>query len=666
MPLAAFAAGIAVAASDLPELTPAKRDRQLDELFKYLNPEAIGKEYADALKNGDREAAIRVVARYYRERPASPRYRTLTLKPADLKRADQAVRGEVSSVNIPWRFPGGRIDFLFDPTAIKGPRNHEWLWQLNRHGFWGNMAAAYSQSGKKEYAAAFNLQMRDWIAQTEPPEKWNGPGSAWRTIETGLRLMGSWPLAFEVFRKAPEVSDETLCLMLGSMHRQAVHVMEHKTGGNWLMMEMNGAYFFGTLYPEFKDAEAIRTQSSRILTAALRDQILPDGMQNELSPDYHAVTFNCAFGMYELGKMYQRTAEFPPDFAVLMEKAADAYLALATPGLTQPRTNDTYTKRTGDIVDSASRLFPGRREFRWVAEKRAGGEAPAGPTASRMLPYAGFIAMRSDWGPEAAYLCFDVGPLGAGHMHQDKLNINLYQGDEELIFDDGGGQYESSPTRQYGISAAGHNTVLVDGEGQNRPGPLKLKPGEKADAVWGAAPEYDYARAAYTDEFGPKRLKPATHTREVRFFKPDFFCVVDTLRSRDGEAHDYELLFQLDTLKLKPVPEFPGALRSEFGKKYDVLILPLLPDGLEVTTVSGQLKPRVAGWYVGRNDTALHPATTVSMKLAGRSDGRFATLLIPLRAGEELPTLNKRDGNCFELTWHGRTEVIKLDDLSVR
>ncbi len=647
------------ATAGLPELSLEKRNMHIDELTSFLDPSCFGEAYAAAVKNRDREAVIREVARYCRARPATPRFAELGKGTVQIDRADRAIRGEVTLVNIPWSFPDGRIDFLFDPTIAKGPRNHEWVWQLNRTDFWNHMAAAYAKTGDAKYAAAFNTQLRDWIARTDLPARWNDPGSAWRTIEAGLRLMGSWECAFEAFRKAPEFTDENLCLMLGSMHRQSAHLIKHKTQGNWLMMEMNGAYTFATLFPEFKDSAATRIEAARILAEALRRQILPDGMHDELSPDYHSVTYDCGSGMLTLAQQYNRVNELPADFAPLLERASEAYLAMATPRLTQPRTNDSYTMDTRILLRTASRLFPQRADFRWAASGRAEGKAPE--SASRFLPYAGFAVMRSGWDPDAAYLCFDVGPLGTNHQHQDKLNIQLYQGNEELLFDDGGGQYEISAMRKYGISAADHNTVLVDGEGQNRREPRKATAPIEAD--WISNQRFDYAKGVYNDEFGESRRKTATHTREVRFFKPDFFCVVDTLRSADGQPHDYELLFQLDTKNMSSVPEFPGAMRSNFGKKHDLLILPLLPENLQITSVSGQTEPRIAGWFVGRHDTTLHPASTVFMKKSGQKDVRFATLLIPFRQGEKLPELKKLADNRFELSWRGRTETIDLDKL---
>lgn len=310
------------------------------------------------------------------------------------------------------------------------------------------------------------------------------------------------------------------------------------------------------------------------------------------------MVFNNNTTVWHIARQYGRLGELPQDFLPLLEKAAEAYLAMAAPGLTQPRTNDCYTLRTKSVLQPASQLFPHRQDFRWAATGRAEGTPPAGGTASRYLPWGGFAVMRSDWGPEAAYLCFDVGPLGRAHEHQDKLNINLYKGSEELIFDDGGGQYDRSPHYFHARSGAGHNTLLVDGLAQFRREPKTAE--APVEAGWISNERFDYAAADYRDGFGPEEAKFAVHRREVLFAKPDFFCVADTVNSRDGRAHDYELLFQLDTLKLKPVDELPGAVISDFGRNYDILIVPLYPEGLEVSRVSGQKEPRLAGWYAGR------------------------------------------------------------------
>lgn len=138
-------------------------------------PEKIGDAFCKALERDDYAEAIHVCAAYFRKKARNTLPELSANGRYSLKDAENCIKGIARSVNIDWEFPNGEIDFLFDPTAIKGPVNHEWLWQFNRHNQWSNMARAYVATGDERYAKAFERQLLKWIAQTDIPEKWNGP-----------------------------------------------------------------------------------------------------------------------------------------------------------------------------------------------------------------------------------------------------------------------------------------------------------------------------------------------------------------------------------------------------------------------------------------------------------------------------------------------------------
>ena len=626
--------------------------------FGVLNENALPPEYAEAIRKGDNATALKVAADHFRNRKTSAYFADLHDREFCPETAERAVRGDITVVNFPYQFSGGKIDFLYDPTASTRVHNPEWQWQLNRMYFWNDMALSYLHQPDEKIASAFAAQLVDWVVNIPCPEAgWNGCGSAWRTIETGLRLMGSWQVAFEVFRKSPSLSDTALALMLASMHEQTIHAMEHRTGKNWLMMELNGVHTFAAVFPEFSDSTGLRRKSAEILCGEMKQQLLPDGLQNELSPDYHTVVFSCGAMLYNIAVQNGTLADLPEDFAAALEQAADASIRLMTPGFTQPRTNDCFTMHTPLMLKKISGFFPHRKDFQWVATAGKEGKPPKGKTASRFLPWAGFVAMRSSWRKSAAYLCFDVGPLGAAHIHQDKLNINLYKGGEELLFDDGGGQYEDSPYRLYGISAADHNTVLVDGAGQHRNAP---KVAENAiDADFFSNRDFDYACGIYEDTFGGNMIKSAVHKREVLFVKPDFFAVADTMESADGNTHDYTMLLHMDTLNVKTAK---NSIRGVLKGKYDLCILPLTDD-VKICVDSGKNDP-VSGWYVGRNDQVLHPASTVKITAEQRKDYRFLTLFFPVKKGKSQPAVKRISATDWQITFAGKTCILNLADLT--
>ena len=183
----------------------------LEELFAVIAPQAIGQEYREALEREDMEAAAAFCAAYFRGKPVVAVQGLSEMPFGNVEAAEKTVRGQVRVVNIDWEFPDGEIDFLFNPTLIDGPVNHEWLWQLNRHDDWLNLAVVYKETKDEKYALVFEKQLLRWIAQTFVPKDWNGPGSAWRTIECGIRLLNAWPSTFFGFQNCSSVSGAYGC-----------------------------------------------------------------------------------------------------------------------------------------------------------------------------------------------------------------------------------------------------------------------------------------------------------------------------------------------------------------------------------------------------------------------------------------------------------------------
>ncbi len=606
---------------------------------------------------------------YFRSRPRSAFFGKLENQKFSLETADRAILGDVTVVSRPYRYPDGRINFLFDATKDDPPQNPEWVWQLNRMYFWIDMGLAYLKTGDEKYAAAFEIQVNDWINLTADSARDNGVGSAWRTIECGLRLMQFWQVAFEIFRKSPSVKDETLERMIFSMLEQADYTYQNRSsGGNWLGIEMCGCCTLASLFPEFPVSASLWEKAKKCLEEQIMCQMLPDGMQYELSPDYQSVVFSCGTNLYQLAKCAGLLETLPSKFIKCLEKYAESYLDLMCPGFTQPRTNDCFTMSTSALLSKAAEIFPERKDFLWAATEGKEGEPPRG--SSRTLPYSGFTVMRSGWDRDASYLCFDHGALGKQHIHQDKLNIHLYKGDEELIYDDGGGQYDCSVHRVYGISAYGHNTILVDRKAQMRSEPRTPEKAESADFV--STEKFDYARGCYDQEFGPfSRYYNtgeecgiyASHEREILFVRPDYFCIADTLKSLDAQPHEYTMLLHTDTRNVVAEPSLPGAFRAVFNRKYDLLIVPLFPiHSAEV--FSGRLEPYPSGWYVGRNDQYLHESSTLEMSICGQRNAYFVTLLFPLGKEDALPVIHSTQEQA-EITFRGLRSVIRLRNLAL-
>ena len=551
--------------------------------------------------------------------------------------ADRTVAGGMREVCVDYTFPNGDIDWLYNHTIVDPnlPNNNEWQWQLNRMNFWTNLGRTYWATQDEKYAQTFVKHLRSWTRQClEPIDSGNYARSSWRTIECGIRMLGSWPTAYHYFLHSPSFTDADLILFLRSSLEQMRHLRKYPTAGNWLTMEMNGVYTFASLFPEFKEAKEARLDAMNHIYNSMKEQFLPDGAQFELTPGYHQVALGNILAIADSALRTKHLDELPADFVAFLEKAFEYNIKMATPNRDMPRYNDSWRVNVVSHSRRALSYFPENTTFRWFATEGKEGTEPA--YKSCFLPWAGFTAMRSGWSRGANFVSFDVGPLGNAHVHQDKLSLSIWGGDQELLFDDGGGCYESSPFRSYATSAYGHNTVLVDGKGQMRDprDPKNKIVSEPIDAHWISTDEYDYARGTYDQGFGKADAQIATQTRQVLFLKPNIVLVADTLEPNDDASHAYQARWHVNCTQLTEVIAGHPALVTTLENKKNLVLVPLLTDGLESRWVSKQEKPELLGWYVIKDAGPYQPAATVCHAINGSGVRRFLTMFIIQKPGE--------------------------------
>jgi len=627
---------------------PSRGPRLTDrELFEAIDPLAKGLASARVRAlEGDFAGAKRALAEHLRSRSGvswlDDSHRAGGRSAGQLT-ADDVLAGRVVVVGIPHRFRGGEIDWHHNPTLVDdayAPDN-EWQWQLNRMSIWNLLGAAYRAGGDERYARAFVEQLRGWARQCPRPEGLrNSPGSAWRTIECGIRMSGSWPNAYHNFLVSPFFTDDDIVLFLKLCVEHARYLRSYPTSGNWLTMEMNGLYTVGGLFPELRESAEWREYASRRLYGELSAQFLPDGAQMELTSSYHDLALRNILAVYDKAAVFGRLGELRADYVAGAERAFDFDLGMMTPDRDMPHVNDCSPVNVPRSLRKGALLFPARRDFKWVATEGGDGAAPEG--AGRAFDWAGYVAMRSGWERDANYLCFDAGPLGYGHVHQDKLNVIVYAYGREVLFDAGGGPYERSHWRAYDTDTYAHNTVLVDGEPQRRQTRDRRDNVSKRaiDLSFASAATHEYAAGTYDEGYGSESERPATHTRRVLFVKPDLFVVADTLRPRDDEEHIYQARWHLDTADVE-VDEYTDAVTTADPGVPNLSVVPLRTNGLGVMTACTAREPELLGWHVQRASRPT-PATTVLHQIEASGTAHFVTLLLPRRATDVLRVVDVR------------------------
>jgi len=647
----------------------AQRETEVLNALDLSRPELSA--VAAAWKKKDLDGAVKALAAYLRARDTvhwgtAPSGRAGVSMQHLKTIADDALVGKLQGGQTPYfyTFANADIDWHYNATFhMPGvPPDNEWQWQLNRMGVWGALGSVYQATHEESYAKAFDREMLSWVAQCPVPDHAaNEPGSAWRTIEAGIRMGGSWPQAFFAFRRSPSVSDSDLVVFLGAFLDHGRYLLKEHTRLNWLTMEMSGLYAVGALFPEFKEAAEWRNYGATTLAEEARKQFLPDGAQDELSTEYQNVALGNILKIPEIARWTGRLAELPKGYTAPLEKGYEYQVSIMAPDRYNPKYNNGLPQYLPRVFRMAVENFPDRGEFKWVETDGKVGKPPA--FTSIFLNRAGEAAMRTDWSRQANYLGFRLGPIGMGHQHQAKLEVVVWAYGRPMIFNTGGGSYERSKWRSYATSSFGANCMIVDGMGQNRPtfsndpwhDPDLISQGP-IDGHWQTNTVFDFASGEYNEGYGPQRLRPASQQRDVLFLKPDIFVVADRVRPNDSSSHRYEDRWQLQTTHWE-INRVTHALETDDEGLPNLVVVPLVSKGLDVRAVSGQESPELLGWDVRKDmDPENVAATTLLHTRTGAGPQLLLTLMVALKPGETNPVAGVTPGA------DGRSATVTLMD----
>jgi len=600
-----------------------------------------------AVNRGNMDLAKKELAKYYRNRTGIYHYIDGRNPAKTVSNPNRFLRSARDLVNRTGAFDASLwTNDSFDWERAE-MRRKERMYFFESYGY-----AAAVEDGNEIATALTNL-IRSFANQFHAPSE--RKGGMWATMNIGIRMRTGWPAAFLSLLQSPAFTDEELVLFLKSTWDQTDFLSRNLSDtSNWLTFELAGLYTSGVVYPEFKDAENWRKIACETALNDLDRGWLPDGMTIELSPGYGRF-FSNYFIIYDLAKHVGRLDEFGFDrFPQATEPLYEVYLKIMTPDRLAPTTNDNGETKVADILGEALEYFPERDDFRWAVTDGAEGTEPA--FDSILLPYAGFAAMRSGWGRRDHLLYFDFGHVGYRHAHQDGLNLILWSHGRQILFDPGLINYDhADPMVNYAMDTFSHNTVLVDNRPQRRnwyrnPHPARMPYEEVPGYRWESTDEYDFVAGIYDGAYGlpgPSNAypyltdsnfrqgwsHPAKHHRRVLFWKPDVFIISDTLIALDGEAHEYDVRWHLDTPHAQIGADgFTAATRDQGMPNLE--IVPLFTDKLEVRLTSAQKEPELLGWNAG-DPKNVTPATTLQHIRSGTGSTSFLTLLLPLDVGQE-------------------------------
>ncbi|MFI1766370.1 alginate lyase family protein [Streptomyces sp. NPDC020800] len=365
------------------------------------------------------------------------------------------------------------------------------IWELSRHQYLTQLAAAYAITGDERYAERVAEHLRSWWAGNAPLR-----GVHWTSgIELGIRLLSwvwirrlldGWPGVAALFEGNPVALHQI-------WHHQrwlAAFPSRGSSANNHVIAEAAGQFAAACAFGWFPSSARWRDDALRSLERHLRGNTFGSGLNRELATEYHGLVLE--LGLAAVAEADAAGVPVPASIRLVLLRMTDALAAVVDGRLRPPRQGDADdghglvvdgagTDRWGSLLATGDAVF-GRLAW-WPAVTGTdvrtsllaalvrpypeSGDAPAvSRPAGRPAHFAdaGMTILR---GPAEIWCRCDGGPHGflsiAAHAHADALSVEVRHDGVDVLADPGTFCYHGQPEwRQYFRSTLGHNTLRLD------------------------------------------------------------------------------------------------------------------------------------------------------------------------------------------------------------
>ena len=562
---------------------------------------------AEARAAGDARKAVDLVFRACRGKASTSAKQAISS--TALAVADDALGNRFSFYGEKYQLPAS-IDWDANPGTA------HWGHDLNRFSYLDALTGAYLASGDTRYSRKAVELILDWIAKCDVAECFKGTRYAWGSYLNNAIHCHAWCQCLTTLIAREQITPVELLRVLKSVHDQLAYleIVTNGHAGNWPTIGCQGMLACVTAFPVLRDAGRFTDYCLRTMKSQIADQVLPDGVQDELTPHYHRVVVGNLLSVIRSLRVLGR--ELDSETLATLRKMVHYVQQTTVPdGSKQAAFNDSDPGTPGDIRRSL-------REF-GLAELSSPPER-LGPEA---FPYAGVALLRQRQDQGDLYLAFDAGPYGRGHQHEDKLGFWLFAYGRNLLVDPGRHLYDGSARSYYGYlkSTAAHSTIKIDGQDQHSAGRRDTWIAKKPlNLGWQVREGEVRASGAYELGYGSRNNIAVVHRREIVFVKERCWVVFDIVEG--GGEHLVESRFQFAPGTLTQVSA--GAHTTYNDANLLLLAAPTAPFS-DVHVERGQEKPR-GGWY-SDSYGKIEPAPALSLSLRTALPWRNATLLFPYR-----------------------------------
>lgn len=339
---------------------------------------------------------------------------------------------------------------------------------LHRTAFWESLGLVYRANGDERYAKEWFFQVQDWIKKNKEGAYSDDKEYAWKAFVVSFRL-NHWSGLFNLFLNSPNFSPAFLMTFLQSYHQQANYVMANYTDiGNHRLYEALHLMYAGGTFPELKPATAWRKSGIEVLNTEIKKQVLPDGVQFELSPGYHIGTIKIFLDALRIAQLAGIANEFPQSYTQLVEKMVLAIGKYSFPDYTYPLFGNSFKTTKEAMLKNYkewAKVFPDHKVIEYYATDGAAGQKPN--YLSSELPNAGFYAFRNGWNTNATVMQIKAGPPAGFHSQPDNGNFVLWVKGRNFTPDAGSFVYanvgdQENAKRDWYRSTKAHQTLTLN------------------------------------------------------------------------------------------------------------------------------------------------------------------------------------------------------------
>ena len=496
------------------------------------------------------------------------------------------------------------------------------VWELNRHQYFVTLGKAYWFTDEDKYAQEFVDQIIDWIEKNPV-----GYGINWlHSQEVALRAV-AWVWALYFFKDYGNLEEEKQLTILKSIYEHgdyiAWNLSDKPVTHNHLISETCGLAIIGIMFPKFRKARKWREKGLHIFEREVIKQIWEDGLDGELSTNYHCFVLDSFLQLSIL--MEKNGIECPEDVKTRIEKMIEAVMYLLRPDGSLPWIGDcdggrAYRLSESNPCDRRAYLAIGaaqygRRDFKRAAEKfyeeafwllgnkglrkfaALDGQEPQDPC--KFFRHGGLATMRESWNPNSEYIIFRGGPterrpgVGITHNHADFLSFELFSNSIPILVDPGVFLYGlDDKWRFFYRKSLAHNTLVVDGIDHVNVTATRFGiPNLPLSRINELTFDNDYG---YIDmSHGGYRKMGILHRRRLLWFKGDCLMILDHINGTG--VHQIEAFFHFNR-DVHVFWEKGGIVQAnQSGSKSVIRLVPFSIEPNECELVSGEVAP-IQGW----------------------------------------------------------------------